>query len=157
MWTDNKKAISEVTKILGQLDEASLNKIPKQLLNELEKYSTVDVDYIKPNISLENLPLEKETKELLAIISYNYFCNNTEKKIWNNELKENERKFQEKHKNTFDSEHIFNNSKITKKGNFNSTESNEQIALVKYNESIFKKFLNIITKFLKIDKKATLK
>ena len=84
MWTDNKKAVSEV------------NKIPKNLLDEIEKNSTVNVDYIEPNISLEDLNLEEETKEMLVVIAYNYFCNDKERKDWNKELKENEVKYQDK-------------------------------------------------------------
>lgn len=92
MWTDNKKAISEVNRILHQLPDTSLNKIPKQFLDLINENSTEEVDYIESTIPLENLPLEDETKEMLAVICYSYFCDKDERKQWEKELSENEYK-----------------------------------------------------------------
>ena len=47
MWTENNKAISEVNTILKQLNQESRKKIPKQLLDELEKNAKFNEDNTK--------------------------------------------------------------------------------------------------------------
>lgn len=87
---ENKKAISEVYAILNQLNETSLKKIPLALLQKLKDNSDYDVSYIKPEIPLDQLELEPETKDILAVISYKCFCDAEEKKKWSQVLIENE-------------------------------------------------------------------
>lgn len=144
MWTENNKAISEVNKILKQLNEDSLNKIPKKLLDEIEKNATINIEYIRPDIALEDLDLEEETKEILAVISYNYFCDEEERKIWNQELKENEQRYQEELRKKYSPDNIFKNSK---KEVSECIETKEENSLVEYKEPFFKKIWNIIKKF----------
>lgn len=107
MWTDNNKAISEVNTILNQMSEESLAKIPKKLLEEIEKNATENTDYIKQNIPLEEINLQEETKEILAVICYTYFCDEEERKKWNEELSENESKYQESLREKYNPDHIF--------------------------------------------------
>lgn len=147
MWTDNKKAISEVNKILKQLDNTSLNKIPKILLDEIEKNATFDVGYINTNIPLENLNLEEETKEILAVITYNYFCDDAEKKQWNKELKENELDYQNELKSKYNPDNLFKNEK--KENNTKQNTDAKETSLVEYKESFFRKIFNIIKHFFK--------
>ena len=146
MWTTNIKAISEVNKILNQMAPSSLAKVPQKLLDELEKNATANVDYIKPDIPLEDLNLEEETKEILAVISYNYFCNNEEKKNWDKELLENEKIYQENIKLKYNPDKLFekNIQKISKDTNTKET------SLTEYKkETFFTKILNFIKKFFK--------
>ena len=89
----NKKAISEVYAILNQLSETSLQKIPSILLQKLKDNSGYDVSYIKPEIPLEQLALEPETKDILAIIAYQCFCDAEEKEKWSQVLIENEMQY----------------------------------------------------------------
>lgn len=147
MWTDNQKAISEVNIILKQLDELSLNKIPKRILEELEKNSTVDVDYIKPDIPLEDLNLENETKEMLAVISYNYFCNDEERKSWDKLLKRNEIKYQNQLRMKYNPDKIFKNIGTSYTEDTTNTETLKNNSLIKYEESFFKKIWCFIKKW----------
>lgn len=144
MWTNNKKAISEVNKILNQLNEDSLKKIPQKLLEEIQKNATIQVDYIEPGVALEELNLEKETKEMLAVISYNYFCDDEERKNWNKELQENEQKYQEQLRKRYNPDSIFNNKEIEKSDDECVKEEN---SLVEYKEAFFRKIWNMIKKF----------
>lgn len=147
MWTSNKKAISEVNKILEQLNEDSLKKIPQKLLKEIQENATIQVDYIKPKLALEELKLEKETKEMLAVISYNYFCNDEERKSWNKELQENEQKYQEYLKEKYNPDNIFNNKETKKSKELDYECVNKENSLVEYKEPFFKKIWNIVKKF----------
>ncbi len=147
MWTNNKKAISELNIILKQLDENSYRKIPKKLLNEIEKNAFIDVSYIKPEIPLEELNLEEETKEMLAVISYQYFCTEEERNIWQKELEENEKKYQEKLKEKYNPENLFKKIELSEKPNLENIKTKEQASLVEYKEPFFKKIWNFIKKF----------
>ncbi len=147
MWTNNKKAVSELNMILKQLDENSYRKIPKRLLDEIEKNACFDVSYIKPQIALEDLNLETQTKEMLAVISYQYFCTDEEKKDWQKELEENERKYQEELKEKYNPENVFKNMESAEKRNSENIELKEEISLVEYKEPFFKKLWNFIRKF----------
>lgn len=93
MDSKNNKAISEVYEILCQLDKKSLQKIPSDLLENLKANAGYDVSYIKPEIPLEELDLEPETKDILAVISYECFCDDKEKEKWSKIFLENERKY----------------------------------------------------------------
>lgn len=147
MWTNNKKAVSELNIILKQLEENSYRKIPKKLLDEIEKNACLDVSYIKPENSLEDLNLEKETKEMLAVISYQYFCTDEERKDWQKELEENEKKYQEELKEKYNPENLFKNVEFPEKRNSETIERKEETSLVEYKEPFFKKLWNFIKKF----------
>lgn len=147
MWTNNKKAVSELNIILKQLDENSYRKIPKKLLDEIEKNASYDVSYIKPQIALEDLNLEMQTKEMLAVISYQYFCTEEERKDWQKELEENERKYQEELKEKYNPENLFKNLEFSQEQTWEHMERKEETALVEYKEPFFKKLWNFIKKF----------
>lgn len=151
MWTENKKAISEVNQILKQLNETSFHKIPKKLLDEIEKNATVNVDYIKPEIALEDLDLEEETKEMLAVISYNYFCDEEERESWNKELRENEQKYQEELRKKYNPDNLFQHTNDEIEENVNHQEIVEQKAMLEYKEPFFRKVWNFIKKYLRIN------
>ena len=146
MWTENKKALSEVSMILRQLDNDSVKKIPQKLLNVIEANATVNVNYIHPDTRLDLLGLEEETKEILAVISYQYFCNDEEKALWNKELLENEKKYQEKLCQKYNPNDIFQNTNA-KNVNYQSIENDN--CLVEYKENLFRKIWNKLKKHFK--------
>lgn len=150
---DNEKAISEVNEILKQLDSDALKKLPRKLINEFEENASIDVSYIKPEIPLENLNLQDETKEILALISYNYFCDSDEKIRWNEQFEENERIYQEEINNKYGADKLFSEQEETENIQINtseksSIEKNKQ-EIAEYKESFFKKILNKIKSFFK--------
>ena len=98
-------------------------------------------------ISLEELNLEEETKEMLAVISYQYFCTEEERNIWQKELEENEKKYQEKLKEKYNPENLFKKIELSEKPDLENTKTKEQASLVEYKEPFFKKIWNFITKF----------
>ncbi len=117
MKADNQIVLSEVNEILHQLDDEALSKLPKKLLNTFEKSDHLDVSYIKPNIPLEDIDLQNETREILALISYKYFCNEQEKKIWNKKIRDNEIKYQEKIKENYNINKLLEEIKKIKEAN----------------------------------------
>ena len=139
------KVFSEVYVILNQLDEKSLKKIPEKIFNQIKENAKIEVDYIDKNKPLEEINLMEETREFLAIISYYYFCDEEERKKWDELLNENERKYQEKLKQKYNPDNVFK----TKPNNTNK-EENVELDLVEYKEKFIVKLINKIKQFFKI-------
>ena len=107
----------------------------------------VDVSYIKPEIALENLNLEEETKEMLAVISYQYFCTEDERKIWQKELEENEKKYQEELNKKYNPENLFKKEELQQEQNLENIPITNQNSLIEYKEPFFRKLWNWIKNF----------
>lgn len=135
----DNRIFSEVYVILNQLEEDSLKKIPEEMLNKIKENATIEIDYIEENKPLEELNLMNETKEFLAVISYNYFCDEEERKKWNDVLDENERKYQETLKEKYNPEEIFD-----KKEKPIINENKECLELIEYKESFIKRLISKI-------------
>jgi hypothetical protein len=146
MNLENKKAISEVYKILSQLDEKSLEKLPKKLISQLEENAIIDVSYIRADIPLEELQLEQETKEILAIISYNYFCDDLEKQKWNEEFNKNEIEYVKYINEKYSVDNLFEKKEVKNKTQNDKVENETNMTL--YKESFFRKILNKIKKLI---------
>lgn len=140
----DNRVFSEVYIILNQLEEESLKKIPEEILNKIKENATIEIDYIEENKPLEELKLMNETKEFLAVISYNYFCDEEERKKWNDVFDENERKYQETLKEKYNPEEIFD-----KKENLANKENKECLELIEYKENFIKILISKIKQFFK--------
>lgn len=85
------KAFTEVNIILNQAGEELINKVPEKLL-ELIK-NNEDKNYqvnISEEISYEEQNLMEETKNILALIYRKYWCNEEERKAYDEILKKNQ-------------------------------------------------------------------
>lgn len=142
------KVFSEVYTILNQLEEESLKKIPQKILNQIEENATVEINYIDKNKPLEEMNLMDTTKEFLAVISYYYFCDEEERKKWNDTLNENEIKYQEKLKEKYNPEKIFKTKESSLDKEF---ENKAELNLVKYEEKFILRLINKIKQFFKIN------
>lgn len=119
-----------------------IKKLPTKLLemiyrNSDEKYN-IDVDL---NKDLRSQNISKKTKDMLAVLTYNYWSDETEKKDIIERLNENENNYQENLREKYNPDSIFKN-KVRK------TEAVENsIAMVEYKESIFTKIKNWLKRF----------
>ena len=76
-----KLGITETIEILKLADKKEIDKIPKKFMNFLNEHADKEYKFeIGNEMSLKNLKLRKETKNILAIIAYNYWCDTSEKK-----------------------------------------------------------------------------
>lgn len=131
------KAYTEVYSILNYVDEYYVNKISSKFLEYI--YNKKDNDY-KPNIDM-TIPLEEQnlledTVNMLAIIKYNYWCENSEEKQELVDiLHKNEEKYQEELHEKYKIEDVFKNP--------------EKTELIVYKEPFFKKIVNKVKSFFK--------
>lgn len=146
MGNKEQKAYSEILAFLKIIDEEYLNKVPKKLIEIFEQEK---LENYCPKYSLET-PIEEqnftsETLEIIAMLYLNYWCENEEEKselikMYNQNDLIKEQDLNEK----YNIDNIFN-----KKQKEDSNEVQE-LSLVEYKESFFKRILDKIKKIFKI-------
>ena len=107
-----EEACMEINEILEFLDEEEVNKIPYELR---ELFKKVELKNYNPHIdsskSLDRQELKKETKDILAYLYLNYWCDETEKKEVNKILYKNFEKKQLELSKKYNPKDIFKNRK----------------------------------------------
>ena len=137
----NANAMAEVIYYLQGIKQEDIDKIPKkfiQYLNEnASKEYKCDFDYNKP---LKELNLLDETRGIIGMICYNYWCvTEKQKEQYLKRLSQNEQQYQKILNKKYNPDNIFGKKKL----DFieNTTNPTE---ITEYKESIFKKFINKI-------------
>ena len=137
----NANAMAEVIYYLKGIKQEDIDKIPRkfiQYLNEnASKEYKCDFDYNKP---LKELNLLDETRGIIGMICYNYWCvTEKQKEQYLKRLSQNEQQYQKILDEKYNPDNIFENKKL----DFieNTTNPTE---ITEYKESIFKKFINKI-------------
>ena len=137
----NANAMAEVIYYLKGIKQEDIDKIPRkfiQYLNEnASKEYKCDFDYNKP---LKELNLLDETRGIIGMICYNYWCvTEKQKEQYLKRLSQNEEQYQKILNEKYNPDNIFGKKKL----DFieNTTNTTE---ITEYKESIFKKFINKI-------------
>lgn len=142
----NANAIAEVIYYLKGIKQEDIDKIPKkfmQYLNEnASKEYKCNFDYNKP---LKELNLLEETRGIIGMICYNYWCDTeNQKEEYLKKLSRNEQKYQQILYEKYNPDNLFKN----KVSQIESVENS--VAMVEYKETIFKKFISRIKSIFKI-------
>ena len=145
---NNANAMAEVIYYLKGIKQEYINKIPKTLMQYLNENASkdymCDFDYNKP---LKELDILDETRGIIGMICYNYWCvTKQQKELYLKKLSQNEKQYQEiLHKK-------YNPDDIFKKSNKNNTsETQKDNALIEYRQSFFTKLKEFILKILHIN------
>ncbi len=138
------QAFSEVKCILDFLPIHYTEKLPKKLLNIINSlYDEKFKIKINPNIELKKQNFTEDTKNIIAVLKYNYWCkNDEEKENLARMFKENEDKYQEDLREKYNPDNIFKNRKNE------DTESNNLPVVIK-KENLFIRALNFIKDFFR--------
>lgn len=142
----NANAMAEVIYYLKGIKQEDIDKIPKkfmQYLNEnASKEYKCNFDYNKP---LKELNLLEETRGIIGMICYNYWCDTeNQKEEYLKKLSRNEQKYQQILYEKYNPDNLFKN----KVSQIESVENS--VAMVEYKETIFKKFISRIKSIFKI-------
>lgn len=142
----NANAIAEVIYYLKGIKQEDIDKIPKkfmQYLNEnASKEYKCNFDYNKP---LKELNLLEETRGIIGMICYNYWCDTeNQKEEYLKKLSRNEQKYQQILYEKYNPDNLFKN-KV-----FQIESVENSVAMVEYKETIFKKFISRIKSIFKI-------
>lgn len=141
------EASAELVEILNYLPKSEVEKIPLKLRNFFEKVANSNHSVkIDPYKSLDQQNITEKTKDLIAVIYRNYWCNKDERKTLDAQLIENDKKYEEKLQEQYNPDNIFKN----RQKNIEVVPVEEHIELVEYKEQKwYHKIFNIIKRILK--------
>lgn len=144
----NANAMAEVLYYLKGIRQEDINRIPKKFIEFLNdnasKEYICNFDYNKP---LNELELLDETRGIIGMICYNYWCITEEEKTeYLRKIAENEQRYQEELRKKYNPDDIFKN----KDNNNIEQNGNEETALVEYKENLWVKFKKFILRVLHI-------
>lgn len=142
------KAYTEILEIIEYLPDSEYQKIPKKLIDEFQAKSDKEYVFdIQSEEDFESKELLKETEYIMYALYRNYLVDEEERK----QLMQLERQAysdsEENKRIKYNPDDIFKN-KDKKVRNFNEGISNE-VTMIQYNESIFKKIWNKILDMFK--------
>lgn len=141
------QAYTEFNCLLEYLPQPYIDKLPKKLIELIKRQSN---EQYKINIDTRKSLLEqgfsKKTKDLIAVIKYNYWSTDEEKQQLKKIFYDNENKYQKELLEKYNQESLFKKSSLHQEKN----TTQEQVALVEYKESIFNKLINKIKSIFNI-------
>ena len=134
------KAYTEVNCLLEHMPQSYIDKLPKKLIELIQKQSNEQYNInIDTNKSLIEQNFSKKTKDLIAILKYNYWSTDEEKQQLKQIFYANENKYQEELREKYNPDNIFKNNK---KEEIIIENVNLPIEIKK--ESILIRFINFI-------------
>lgn len=138
MTYEMQKAYAEVYEILHQMPQEYMRKIPKKILEmlEKEKLKNYEMELNKENL-VDASRLTKTTMAILAMFQYQYWCQNKEmkQKLYQTYLK-NEEIYQKELREKYNPSELFKEKKLN--------QSREELEIVPYKESIFTRLREFI-------------
>ena len=143
--TDANIIYADLSEILKMMEPKEVNKIPKKLLEVIEKEkSNTYIPNYSSKIELNSQNIKKETLAMLALLYINYWCEDeNEKKEYLKLIEENEQKYRQQIREKTDIKYITRTQKIEK-----NNVPEQELAVVK-NKSFIKNVIEKIKSFLK--------
>ncbi|MBR2786441.1 MAG: hypothetical protein IKD76_02975 [Clostridia bacterium] len=134
----SQNAMAEVLWYLKGIKEDDINKIPKDIINFIKQNASKEYNctfnYNKP---LKELNLLDESRGIIAMLCYKYWCTTKEQKeMYLKKLNNNEANYQMKMNEKYNSNNLFKNNN-QKSANTQNNENNTK--MIEYKESIFKR------------------
>ncbi|MCI8443782.1 MAG: hypothetical protein HFJ37_01155 [Clostridia bacterium] len=141
------KAVVEVLTILKLLPKEEKKKIPNKLvaffMEVASKSYHPDFDFSQ---GIENIDLMDKTKHILAMLYLNYWCEEEERKSYNELILKNEISYQEGLKQKYPVDNLFK-----KRSKFaNNTHENTFLPTPIKKEAFYKKVLNFVKRILSL-------
>lgn len=144
----SQNAMAEVLWYLKGIKEDDINKIPKDIIKFIKQNASKEYictfDYNKP---LNELDLLEDTRGIIGILCYKYWCTTKEQKeMYLKKLNSNEKNYQIKMNEKYNPNNLLknNNQKIN---NIQNDENNTK--MIEYKESILKRIITKIKGLLK--------
>lgn len=137
-----QNAMAEVLHYLKGIKQEDIEKIPENIITYLNENASKEYkcsfDYNKP---LKDLKLLNETRGLIGLICYKYWCVTEEQKeVYLTKLKENEGKKQEELAKKYNIDNIFKKQK--QKDIENLQKDTESMAITKWKKPMIKRIID---------------
>lgn len=143
--TELSEGISETLDILNHMDKTYIDRIPKKIIEFLNNNKSADyVSNLDHSKKINEMNLKEKTKDILAIIYMNYWCDLQEKANYSKLLKQNEYSYQEVLREKYNSDNIFKKNNQTQhiiQDIISKEVVNDNTTIVEYKESFFKKLI----------------
>ena len=141
-----RNTLFEVSTILKQLDKYLVEKIPKDVRENIELNKSNDYIYnYDESKSLHEQKMLKTTEQYLTMLFLRYIASEDEKNEVLRAMHENEKLYQKKQREQYNPDVLFNKkSEITLKEN---EIIDETTLSIKYKESLFTKIVNKLKSF----------
>ena len=140
-------AYAEIIEILDNLEVQYKEKIPNKLIDFFKDNSAKDYqNHIVNNISLSEQKLQKETLDILAMLTLNYWCNSEEEKTELMSMySDNELKYQEELREKYNPDNLFKNRTKIQENIGENTEEKQLVVIddKPWYKKIFEKIKNM--------------
>lgn len=150
MDTVYREAFAEVLKVLNYVDKNLTNKIPNRFIDFLEENKDpnyiVKIDFTNDN--WENT-IKEETQAILALIYRDYIVSPEKRKELIAEEINVQQRIENEIREKYNPDNIFSKSK--QEEIIEDSIVNNEVAMMKYKESIFKKIVNKFKNILHIE------
>lgn len=142
--TNYKIAYSEVLEILKHISEEEYNKIPNDMIELFKTNANNDNEFVyNPNKTLEEQNVSETARTIIAILFRDYWATETQKeKIIAKQNYDREKIKEEK----YNYNNLFNKNK--KETEIQEEIKNNEVDIISYKESIFKRIINKIKDIL---------
>lgn len=142
MTYETKQAYSEVCAVLENMPNEYISKIPKKIIKlfETERLANYESNINKSN-PLDKNNLSKKAMVVIAMLNYQYWCPNKKVKddLYKTYLSNND-KYQREMEKKYSVDNLFKN-----KNNITQVDNEgENVAMVEYKESVFRRIINKI-------------
>ena len=138
------RAYTEVNCLLDYLPQSYIDKLPKKLIKLIQNQSSekynIDID---TNKSLLDQNFSKKTKDLIAVIKYNYWSTDEERKRLKEIFYDNENKYQKELREKYNPDNIFKNKQEQIEVE-NIEKHSENLPAEIKKETFFEKLINYI-------------
>lgn len=127
------KRLVEVSVILNHLKKTDYDKIPKKVIDRIEKNK--DTEYVWNYDETKDLKKQNVSKDTIAILSYinmQYLLNEDQKKFVQEILNENQKKIENIKKEKYNPDNLFKSKRVE-----GTKVQEEAHALVEYKEKTF--------------------
>lgn len=150
MTSERMEAYVEVIEILKHMDQKYVEKIPQKLKDFFEKNCSKDYVF---NLNIDKPLIEQNLKTktlaILGMLNVNYWCESEElKQKLLEKYYEEEMLYQQELREKYNPDNIF--KKHIQENKIEESTVKEEVALVEYKESIFKRFINKIKSIFNI-------
>ena len=149
---NTRQAYSEIDELLELITEEEKKQIPKKLRDYFKEEK--DKSYhknINSDIPIKEQNLKEETLAIIALLNLQYWCKDeNEKEKLKTIYAENEKKYQNKLRQKYNPENIFNNRKNEYNKENNNEDNSIGVQIVEYKGPTFNRIVNKILEILRI-------
>ena len=142
--TNYKIAYSEVLEILKHISEEEYNKIPNDMIELFKTNANNDNEFVyNPNKTLEEQNVSETARTVIAILFRDYWATETQKEKIIAKQNYDRKKIKEE---KYNYNNLFNKNK--KETEMQEEIKNNEVDIIPYKESIFKRIINKIKDIL---------